>query len=206
MTYSSNLDATTNANKFPTPGGVVTTAGTGAVSGLALPAAKLGIEKLANIVPVITNAGALTAPSQASSGTNGTHISAVALTGVTASNSDALKLYWTITGETDAFVVHFFTDAAHTAANEVATSAAAAASATGVVISEANDSGIAGTCTFGAGIAAVTAADNKVTVVYGTGYTFAVKGTLLVDTTNGILYINTGTDAVPAWTKVGTQS
>lgn len=32
------------------------------------------------------------------------------------------------------------------------------------------------------------------------------KGTLLTDTTNGILYINTGTAAAPTWTKVGTQS
>jgi hypothetical protein len=34
----------------------------------------------------------------------------------------------------------------------------------------------------------------------------ASKGALVVDTTNGILYINTGTALVPVWTKVGTQS
>ena len=35
----------------------------------------------------------------------------------------------------------------------------------------------------------------------------AQKGQLLIDTTNGILYINTGTDlSAPTWTKVGTQS
>lgn len=34
----------------------------------------------------------------------------------------------------------------------------------------------------------------------------AKKGALVVDTTNGILYINTGTALAPTWTKVGTQS
>lgn len=34
----------------------------------------------------------------------------------------------------------------------------------------------------------------------------AIKGQLLTDTTNGILYINTGTAAVGVWTKVGTQT
>jgi hypothetical protein len=40
------------------------------------------------------------------------------------------------------------------------------------------------------------------------GTTFAgqaAKGCLLVDTTNAFLYINTGTQASPTWTKVGTQ-
>lgn len=32
------------------------------------------------------------------------------------------------------------------------------------------------------------------------------KGALLIDSTNGILYINTGTAAAPTWTKVGTQT
>lgn len=32
------------------------------------------------------------------------------------------------------------------------------------------------------------------------------KGTKLVDTTNGIDYINTGTALAPTWTKVGTQT
>lgn len=32
------------------------------------------------------------------------------------------------------------------------------------------------------------------------------KGTQIVDTTNGIAYINTGTALAPTWTKVGTQT
>jgi hypothetical protein len=32
------------------------------------------------------------------------------------------------------------------------------------------------------------------------------KGKLLTDTTNGILYINTGTATAPTWTKVGVQT
>ena len=34
----------------------------------------------------------------------------------------------------------------------------------------------------------------------------AKKGALVSDTTNGVLYINTGTALAPTWTKVGTQS
>lgn len=34
----------------------------------------------------------------------------------------------------------------------------------------------------------------------------AIKGALLIDSTNGILYINTGTPLDPTWTKVGTQT
>jgi hypothetical protein len=34
----------------------------------------------------------------------------------------------------------------------------------------------------------------------------AAKGAVLTDTTNGILYINTGTAFSPTWTKVGTQT
>jgi hypothetical protein len=34
----------------------------------------------------------------------------------------------------------------------------------------------------------------------------ASKGALVTDTTNGVLYINTGTALAPTWTKVGTQS
>jgi hypothetical protein len=34
----------------------------------------------------------------------------------------------------------------------------------------------------------------------------SIKGQLLTDTTNGIAYINTGTAAVPVWTKIGTQT
>ncbi len=33
-----------------------------------------------------------------------------------------------------------------------------------------------------------------------------VEGGLVQDTTNGVLYINTGTVSAPTWTKVGTQS
>lgn len=38
----------------------------------------------------------------------------------------------------------------------------------------------------------------------GTG--FAGKGSLCIDSTNGVLYINTGTATSPVWTKVGLQS
>lgn len=34
----------------------------------------------------------------------------------------------------------------------------------------------------------------------------AEKGALLSDTTNGVLYINTGTKASPTWTIVGSQT
>lgn len=34
----------------------------------------------------------------------------------------------------------------------------------------------------------------------------AAKGAQLIDTTNGVFYINTGTALAPTWTKVGTQS
>lgn len=34
----------------------------------------------------------------------------------------------------------------------------------------------------------------------------APKGAQLMDTTNGILYVNTGTALAPTWTKVGTQT
>lgn len=37
----------------------------------------------------------------------------------------------------------------------------------------------------------------------GRGYP---KGKLITDSTNGVLYINTGTSTSPTWTKVGTQS
>jgi hypothetical protein len=40
----------------------------------------------------------------------------------------------------------------------------------------------------------------------GDGASWAGKGSLLIDSTNGVLYINTGTKASPTWTKVGTQS
>ncbi len=64
----------------------------------------------------------------------------------------------------------------------------------------------------------ITVADNSLT---GSAPTIAVaettpgvdadfrgckKGALVTDTTNGILYINTGTALAPTWTKVGTQS
>lgn len=79
------------------------------------------------------------------------------------------------------------------------------------------------TITFGGNLAklavnTITVADNSLT---GTAPTVAVeettpgvtadfrgakKGALVTDTTNGILYINTGTALAPTWTKVGTQS
>ncbi|HFC09063.1 MAG TPA: hypothetical protein ENJ54_04280 [Chloroflexi bacterium] len=34
----------------------------------------------------------------------------------------------------------------------------------------------------------------------------AMKGALLIDTANGVLYINTGTQESPAWTVVGSQA
>lgn len=37
-------------------------------------------------------------------------------------------------------------------------------------------------------------------------YRTSAKGALLIDTTNGIAYINTGATNAPTWTKVGTQS
>ena len=40
----------------------------------------------------------------------------------------------------------------------------------------------------------------------GTQNGVAGKGSLLIDITNGILYINTNTKASPTWTKVGLQS
>lgn len=79
------------------------------------------------------------------------------------------------------------------------------------------------TLTFGGDLAklavnTITVADNSLT---GTAPTLAVaettpgvtasfrgskKGALVTDTTNGVLYINTGTALSPTWTKVGTQS
>jgi hypothetical protein len=207
VTYAGNLSATTGANKFPTVGGVVTTEATGVVSGLALPAAKLGIEKLANVVPVITNAGAPTAASQTPDETNTKGVSTPVLTGVTGLNSDAGKLYYTVVSDgSSKFHVEFFTDAAHTAANKVAHSASVLAEATGVAITADNSSGIGGTMVMAAAAEASTAATNIVTVVHATGHAICPKGSLLVDTTNGLLYINTGTLDVPVWTKVGTQS
>ena len=67
-------------------------------------------------------------------------------------------------------------------------------------------------------VATMTVADNSLT---GTSPTLAVaettpgvtatgnwapKGARLIDTTNGIDYINTGTDTAPTWTKTGTQT
>lgn len=39
----------------------------------------------------------------------------------------------------------------------------------------------------------------------GDGAGFAPKGKLLIDYTNGELFINTGTMALPVWTLVGAQ-
>jgi hypothetical protein len=40
----------------------------------------------------------------------------------------------------------------------------------------------------------------------GTYAGVAPKGALLTDTVNGVLYQNTGTQASPTWTKVGTET
>jgi hypothetical protein len=40
----------------------------------------------------------------------------------------------------------------------------------------------------------------------GTGAGIMGIGALYTDTLNGVLYINTGTQVSPTWTKVGTQS
>lgn len=57
----------------------------------------------------------------------------------------------------------------------------------------------------------LTGTDAEVTVaettagVSATGHG-AAKGALLTDTTNGVLYINTGTRSAPTWTVAGTQT
>jgi len=67
-------------------------------------------------------------------------------------------------------------------------------------------------------VALITVADNSLTGNTGTvavaettpGVTATARGAkigaTLTDTTNGVLYINTGTALAPTWTKVGTQS
>ena len=39
----------------------------------------------------------------------------------------------------------------------------------------------------------------------GTGLNVAAKGSLCIDTTNGVIYINTNTAASPTWAAVGDQ-
>lgn len=59
------------------------------------------------------------------------------------------------------------------------------------------------------GVGTLGALTNAGAPVNGGSGTFAgtaTVGALLVDTTNAILYINTGTQASPTWTKVGTQT
>lgn len=57
------------------------------------------------------------------------------------------------------------------------------------------------------GSSPTAAITNTTTGVYGYGHgADALKGRLCIDTTNGKLYINTGTQAVPVWTVVGSQS
>lgn len=95
----------------------------------------------------------------------------------------------------------------------------------GLIVAEGSLTGGVGTVTLTGGgnlinlaIPTVTVANNSLT---GTTPTLAIaettpgvtatmrgakKGALLVDTTNGILYINTNTALDPTWTKVGTQS
>lgn len=49
-------------------------------------------------------------------------------------------------------------------------------------------------------------ADKAVPVDGTTGTKLAGKGSLYIDTLNGVLYINTGTPAATIWVKVGTQT
>lgn len=56
----------------------------------------------------------------------------------------------------------------------------------------------------GGGIVTFTGTINTSTTYAGTDK--ATPGTLLVDLTGKKLYINTGTQASPTWTVVGTQS
>lgn len=54
-------------------------------------------------------------------------------------------------------------------------------------------------------LAIITNAGAPTNGTTGTFAKMAGKGCLLIDTTNGLLYINTNTKASPTWTKVGTQ-
>lgn len=56
------------------------------------------------------------------------------------------------------------------------------------------------------GITVSTFAGAPTSGASGTYFGQMPKGSLLVDTTNAKLYINTGTLASPTWTVVGTQS
>jgi hypothetical protein len=56
------------------------------------------------------------------------------------------------------------------------------------------------------GVLPVTTQGAPTSGTSGSYATFAGIGTLLIDTTNGKLYINTGTKASPTWTVVGAQT
>lgn len=60
--------------------------------------------------------------------------------------------------------------------------------------------------TVGAGFTGGTVTVGRTTPGAPADGTGAPKGSLLTDTTNGVLYINTGTNTAPTWTKVGTQT
>ena len=56
------------------------------------------------------------------------------------------------------------------------------------------------------GIAVLVSAGAPTSGTSGTGATQAGKGTLLIDVTNGNLYMNTNTAASPTWTNIGSNS
>ena len=128
-------------------------------------------------------------------------------------------------GYTTAAITWSATDATLVAAIDAALEALPNIGSGGVTVADSTlTSGIGdATITFGGNLAEmvvplITVADNSLT---GTTPTLEVaettagvtatargakKGALLSDTTNGILYINTGTALAPTWTKVGTQT
>lgn len=139
----------------------------------------------------------------------------------------------TITGGTFTLTFEGFTTAAITWSAVNATLIAAIDTALEALanVGTGNVTTAVGTMTAGIGTATVTftgalakrdvgAMTGSISLT-GTGVTFAIaqttagvapggigaaKGALLTDTTNGVLYIQTGTAASPTWTKVGTQT
>lgn len=85
-------------------------------------------------------------------------------------------------------------------ANIVLTFAGALASAPQNLITVALDQFTA------TGSVTIATTTTGVTPAPATGAGVAIVGALLADTTNGVLYQNTGTQATPTWTKVGTES
>lgn len=128
-------------------------------------------------------------------------------------------------GQTTAAITWSATDATLVANIDAALEALTNIGTGGVTVADSTlTSGIGdATITFGGNLAklavnTITVADNSLT---GTAPTLAVvettagvtadfrgckKGALVTDTTNGKLYINTGTALAPTWTVVGSQS